>query len=165
MYKIIGADGSIYGPAAAEELRQWISEGRANARSQIQAEGSPDWRPLGTFPDFAAALAETASRMPFPLPDIARAASAKTNGMALAGFILGLLSVPSVCCCCFTPPCSVLGLIFSCIGLSQARRNPMQGGKGLAVAGIILSILGMFLLFAWLVFVVANAAFAQPGLQ
>ena len=153
MYKIIGADGRDYGPVGADELRQWISEGRANAQSQIQAEGSIDWRPLGTFPEFAADLAVSAPRTPAPLPVMAlgSAASARTNGLAVAGFILGLLSVPSLCCCCFTLPCSILGIVFSCIALSQIRRNPMQGGKGMAIAGIILSIVGLLLLAAWMI--------------
>jgi hypothetical protein len=53
MFKIIGADGQQYGPVSAEQLRQWIVEGRANAQTLIQAEGSADWKPLGQFPEFA----------------------------------------------------------------------------------------------------------------
>jgi hypothetical protein len=53
MYKIIGADGQQYGPVSAEQLRQWIVEGRANAQTLIQAEGGADWKPLGQYPEFA----------------------------------------------------------------------------------------------------------------
>jgi hypothetical protein len=53
MFKIIGADGQQYGPVSVEQLRQWIVEGRANAQTLIQAEGSADWKPLGQFPEFA----------------------------------------------------------------------------------------------------------------
>ncbi len=60
MYKIIGADGQEYGPVTAEQIRQWIGEGRANAQTRAQAEGSTDWKPLGDFPDFADALAAKA---------------------------------------------------------------------------------------------------------
>src|SRR6266404_670110 len=56
MYKIIGGDRQEYGPATADEVRQWIAEGRLNAQSQIQAEGSGEWKPLGSFAEFADAL-------------------------------------------------------------------------------------------------------------
>ena len=52
MYKIIGADGREYGPVSADQLRQWIREGRANAQTKTQAEGSTEWKPLGEFPEF-----------------------------------------------------------------------------------------------------------------
>src|ERR1041385_110292 len=52
MYKIIGADEREYGPVSAEQLRQWIAEGRANAQTRAQAEGSAEWRPLAAFPEF-----------------------------------------------------------------------------------------------------------------
>jgi hypothetical protein len=56
MYKIIGGDRREYGPATAEELRQWIAEGRLSGQSLIQLEGTGEWKPLSAFPEFAAAL-------------------------------------------------------------------------------------------------------------
>jgi hypothetical protein len=56
MYKIIGADGKEYGPISVETLRQWMAEGRANAQSRIQLEGTTEWKPLSEFPELAAAL-------------------------------------------------------------------------------------------------------------
>jgi len=53
MYKILGVDGREYGPVTAEQLRQWIREGRANAQTQAQAEGSAEWNPISSFPEFA----------------------------------------------------------------------------------------------------------------
>jgi TM2 domain-containing membrane protein YozV len=56
MYKIIGANGHEYGPVTGEQLRQWIADGRANAQTKAQAEGSTDWKPLADFPEFHAML-------------------------------------------------------------------------------------------------------------
>ncbi len=56
MYKIIGADQKEYGPIPADQIRQWIAEGRLNGQTAGQAEGSPEWRPLSEFPEFADAL-------------------------------------------------------------------------------------------------------------
>lgn len=60
-----------------------------------------------------------------------------TNEFAIVGFILSFFF-------------SILGLIFSCIGLSKSKS--MNGsGKALSIAGIIISCLTMF--FAFVVFV------------
>ena len=64
MYRIIGADGREYGPISADQLRQWITEGRANAQTRVQAEGSAEWKPLSSIPEFAEALAAKAGPPP-----------------------------------------------------------------------------------------------------
>ena len=145
MYKLIGADGKEYGPVSADQLRQWIHEGRANYETQVLAENAVEWRPLGAFGEFAAALA---SKAPQTIRPFASNASTGTNGMSIAGFILGLFSLPSCCCCFLSLPSSILGIVFSCLALSQLKANPMQGGRGLAIAGLVLSIIGLiFTLF------------------
>ena len=50
----------------------------------------------------------------------------KINGMCIAGFVLSLFF-------------SILGLIFSAIGMKQADERG-EGGKGLAIAGLVISI-------------------------
>jgi hypothetical protein len=55
MYKIIGADREEYGPVSADQIRAWLSEGRADGRTMAQAAGSTDWKPLSAFPEFEAA--------------------------------------------------------------------------------------------------------------
>jgi hypothetical protein len=67
MYKIIGADGQQYGPVTAEQLRQWITEGRANAETLAQAEGGTDWKPLGQIAEFAPQFSAATSSAPPPL--------------------------------------------------------------------------------------------------
>jgi uncharacterized protein YbjT (DUF2867 family) len=57
MYKIIGADQKEYGPVTAEQVRQWVREGRANMGTIARFEEGP-WKPLSTFPDnFSSAAA------------------------------------------------------------------------------------------------------------
>jgi hypothetical protein len=53
MYRIIGADGKEYGPITADQVRQWIAEGRANAQTRVLLEGTTEWKPLAQFPEFA----------------------------------------------------------------------------------------------------------------
>jgi GYF domain 2 len=53
MYTIIGGDQQHYGPVSTEDVRRWITEGRANAQTLVLAEGATEWRPLSAFPEFA----------------------------------------------------------------------------------------------------------------
>jgi len=53
MFRLIGADGREYGPISAEQLRQWIREGRAGGSTQIRKDGDTDWSLLSSAPEFA----------------------------------------------------------------------------------------------------------------
>ena len=64
MYKIIGADGKEYGPVTTEQLRQWIVEGRSNAQTQVQSEGSTEWISLGQLAEFANLLGPISDGQP-----------------------------------------------------------------------------------------------------
>jgi hypothetical protein len=143
MFKILGADQKDYGPVAADVIRQWIAERRLNRQSLAQAEGTAGWRPLSQFPEFAAALAEAAPPVPAIAPTESIALPSGTNGMAITSVIMGLLGIPSMCCC--VPIFSILGIAFAIVAFSQLRENPNQTGKGLAWTGLLLSIIGMLL--------------------
>jgi|SRR5579859_4608155 len=68
MYKIIGADHKEYGPVTADQIRQWIAEGRANAQTLVQREGETEWKPLSSYAEFAPALGASPSGAPPPFP-------------------------------------------------------------------------------------------------
>jgi hypothetical protein len=147
MYKITGADGRAYGPATAGQLRQWIAEGRANAQTPTLAPGAPEWKPLGALPEFAGHFAAPGPPVIGPLKPGTSPGSQwpKTNSFATAGLIFGILSVTCFCCC----PFNVLGLVFSLVGLSQINRHPeLYEGRGLAIAGLILSAASLLFGFA-----------------
>jgi hypothetical protein len=161
MYKIVGADGRIYGPVSAEQLRQWLAEGRANALTQALAEGAPEWKPLGALPEFAGYFAPPAPPVIQPLPPKASVMGPlpKTNSFATTGLVFGILSW--ACCCGF--PFNVLGLVFSLVGLSQINRHPeLHEGRGLAIAGVILSATSLLLSFGM---VLLNLALSPPSIM
>jgi prepilin-type processing-associated H-X9-DG protein len=137
MYRIIGADGREYGPVTAEQISQWLAQGRANAQSKVKSEGAADWQTLGSLAEFAADLPRPASA---PAPLIATPATApKTSGMAIASLVLGILGPLS---CGLT---ALVGLILGIISMNKIKESGGQlGGHGLALAGTIVS--GVFLL-------------------
>jgi hypothetical protein len=144
MYKIIGQDGKEYGPITAEQVRRWIAESRVDSRTPVFTDGASEWTFAGLLPEFAALFPGAAPQVPPtiapPKPGAATAGQiAKTNSFAVGGLICGILSV-TLCLCCGGIPFNVLGLIFSIVALVQIGENPqLYEGRGLAIAGIILS--------------------------
>lgn len=67
----------------------------------------------------------------------------ETNGIGVAGFVISILAIFSSCIPFVGGILWLLGLIFSAVGLT---RNP----KGLAIAGLIISLLGLILLVLWI---------------
>jgi hypothetical protein len=50
MYKMIGADSQEYGPVSAEQIRQWLAEGRVNLETKVQVEGEGEWKQVADIP-------------------------------------------------------------------------------------------------------------------
>lgn len=74
-----------------------------------------------------------------------------SSGMAIAGMVLGIASF--VACAGLTAP---LGLIFSIMGMretSPTATNP-KGGRGLAITGLVTSIIGCLVLLFVIAYVV-----------
>jgi hypothetical protein len=149
MYKIIGADQKEYGPITADQLRQWISEGRINASTKVQPEGTMGWKSVSELPEFAAALPVVApppSRPPAPMA-MATPPPAKSNKVALWAMITGIIEL--LCCCQILGPVSI---VLGVVALSQIKANPPQEGRGFAIAGIIMGVLALILLIVSIVF-------------
>ena len=67
-YIIIGGDQKEYGPVSADDVRQWIAEGRLDEKSLVKEQGEAGFRPLQEFPEFAGAFGgKTAAPGPQPL--------------------------------------------------------------------------------------------------
>jgi hypothetical protein len=149
MYKIIGADGREYGPISGEVLRQWIAEGRANAQTKVLAEGSVEWKRLEELPEFSVGAPGTA---PLPAGPIAPLPSQpRTNSLATTGLLLGVLSM-TLGLCCYGLPFNIAGIVCSIVALNQIRSDPQrERGHGVALAGLILSILSIMFAVLFLV--------------
>ena len=143
MFKLLGADQKEYGPVSADQIRQWIAQGRANGQTKAQPAESTDWKPLAEIPEFADALRAAASPAgqpsspagsPPPPPP-------KTSRLAITSLVLGCLGILT---CGIT---SLVGLILGIIALVRINKSRGQlGGQGMALAGTIVS--GAFLLLA-----------------
>jgi hypothetical protein len=140
MYKIIGADGKEYGPISADQVRQWVAEGRANAATLAASEGATDWKPLGSFPEFSLLFAASTAPATLYVPG---SAVRKTHPLAVSGLVLGIISITvGWCCCGLGLPISLVGLVLSVIALLEISKHPeAYSGKGLAIAGLVICLL------------------------
>jgi prepilin-type processing-associated H-X9-DG protein len=149
MYKIKAGDGKEYGPIAADTLRQWVNQGRANGQTPVLPEGATQWTTLGACAEFAglfpgtmAGVAGAAPGQPLP--------PAKTSGLAITSLVLGILGCTSL-----------FGLILGFIALNKINKSGGRlGGRGVALAGVIVS--GCMMVLA--VILVLPAAMLVPAL-
>jgi uncharacterized membrane protein len=76
----------------------------------------------------------------------------RTNSLATAGLVLGILSV-TFGLCCYGLPFNVAGIVCSVVALTQIRGDPQrERGHGLAVTGLVLSILSVVFAILLMVF-------------
>ena len=79
----------------------------------------------------------------------------KMNIFALIGFISSVVFFLLMLCFPYPAP---LALILSIVGLVQTSKDSSQSGKGLAIAGVILSSITSVVAFITLVFVAGTLA-------
>jgi len=166
MYKIKGQDQKEYGPVDAAQVRQWLSQGRADAQTLAQLEGTADWRPLGSFAEFAATtpppLTPPASTPPPPDNTVATIIPYR-NAPALIAYYLGIFSL--IPCVGFV--LGIAALILGIIGLKRVRQHPEAKGKVHAWIGIILGTLVVLAHVTCVIIIFAaasrNRAASGPG--
>ena len=162
MYTIRDQNNELHGPVDEETIRQWIAEGRVDAQTLIQKNESSslygrgddgeNFQTAASFPEFVDAVSgggpppigSTVS--PHQLP------TQGTNGMAIAGMVMGILSI-LVTYPCLGLPFNILGTIFSYVALGQIKTNPQQDGHGMAVAGMVCSLISIGLAVILLIIV------------
>ncbi len=133
-YKIKGTDGAEYGPVSTEELQQWVAQNRCTRESLVEVDGSGEWVPLATLPEFQDAFAA-----PPPAPALASAQGEGgvstvipyKNVPALIAYYVGVFCIICPPLLCF--PAIILGVI----GLRRVKENPEVKGTAHAWIGIL----------------------------
>jgi hypothetical protein len=83
--------------------------------------------------------------------------------MAIASLAVGVLSLPTSCCCTFFgAPLSVAAVVLGILAMSKINKEPhLYTGKPLALGGIILGALGVAVLVLSIIFGMGNAIISQ----
>ncbi len=123
------ADAAVESPAAPV----YASQGYTSANAQLPPSYSdPNY---SSQPKAAAAVA----------------APPASNGLAIAGFVCSLIFIPIG----IGVLTAIAGLVLSIMGLSSAKKLPENKGRGLAVAGTIISAIRIVLIIIILVAIIA----------
>ena len=96
-------------------------------------------------------MTQTVQPLPSPPPR-------KTCGLAIASLVLGIVSVPMMCCCGAGLVAAILAIVFGHLAIGQIRRSEGRlDGKGMAVAGLVVGYASVALQILVIIFFVASA--------
>jgi len=148
--------GAQQGPVDLATLQQLVATGQVAASEHAIPEGGTDWQPVSSLPQLAGL---SAGQMPMvnggTTNSSTRSSESRqgqgTNGLAIAGFVIALISLPFGCLWGLSLPLSVLALIFSAIAM--AGENTSQ--RGLAIAGLVISIVAIIVAVVMLIIGIA----------
>ena len=148
MYSILGANGEDIPVGSPEELHQWIMEGRVQGRTPLKFEEEGEWLPLESYAEFAAVLQAREAGLPIPHASFLKALrheAPRKSRWAIASLVLGLLGFVTF------GLSSVGGLICGVIAKGQINKsNGRLKGSGEALAGMIISLVSIVVVFAFL---------------
>lgn len=134
MFHIIGGDGKEYGPVTVEQIRAWITAGRANLDTQAKALGTDEWRRLADFAEFSS---------PDGAPPVISAPVVDTTGLASHGARTGAALINAVIYVLAITP----GLVLTTTRL--IKQNP-QITQGSFLRPADINIAGMENSIAWI---------------
>lgn len=113
MFTIIGSDGRPYGPVSLDQIRQWLSEGRATPQSLVQEEGRAEWTTVGAV--LGSPEPGASPPMAAPTPPALRTGAENRIAAGVLGILLGCLGVHK-----FVLGYAVEGIIMLAVSLSGA---------------------------------------------
>jgi len=133
MYRIVGADQKEYGPVTVEQIRDWITQGRANAQTVAKFEEGA-WKPLATFPEFATLFPATSNLPPVTPPPIGQTYSTPPLSTTPA-FGAARPDVPSylvwsiltTLCCCL--PTGIVAIVYSAQVSNKLDKGDVAGAQ------------------------------------
>jgi DNA-directed RNA polymerase subunit RPC12/RpoP len=151
---ILDRYGRLIDPKTRQIIKQDPHPVHAYAAAGERAPGilrQKDGKQMIRCPRCAGVSAITANNckgcgMPFTMEGTTLEAAGTSNGFCVASLVLGIIGLPAACA--VAPP--ILGIVFGIIGYNQVTKSGAEaGGKGMAIAGIILGAIGCVVAVIW----------------
>lgn len=111
------------------------------------------------FADYQTNFGDPAQQIyqpPFATPAVFRKPD---QTLPIISLILGVFGLVLICCYAGFP-LGAAALITGYLGMKNANNDPMQyGGRGLAVAGMVLGAIGLLISLGWIIIIIISSAF------
>jgi hypothetical protein len=133
------------GPFTENDIRAQLASGAITGDSLVWWDGLPEWTALSRSP-LASLLASpgtapavVAGAVPAPALAVGVVApgTAKTSTLALVSLITGIVGIPTFFCYGLGLALGIVAVVTGHISRGQLAKNPAEGGKGMALAGLI----------------------------
>jgi hypothetical protein len=127
------------GPISEQELLGLLKTGKVHPDTLVWKEGMPGWTPCSQIPTFGLSC-------PIPVAIMNQGdarnreshVASRTSGLAIASLVLGILWVCGIG--------ALLATVFGAVAINQiSQSNGKLTGKGMAIAGLVLGIIGLAL--------------------
>lgn len=166
------SNGQQAGPVSQEALAEMFRNGTVKSTDLVWSESLTEWTPIGKVPAFASAAPAPApadappplsAQVPVspaphsPYPHAGAVSSGRrADSLAITTFVLGLLT--PMCCGILT---GIPAIICGHIALSRISKNPDLGGKGLAIAGLVIGYIGTLFSIIYTIWVFSTGGFDE----
>jgi hypothetical protein len=119
-------------------MREMIAVGQIAGQTQVWREGMNDWRPLLAVPELCAG---------YPWLAVNPGAQvAATSGMAIASMVCGIVGLLLILVACgmLSGLTAVPGVVLGHMAMRTISRSEKPvGGRGMAIAGLVMNYLGI----------------------
>ncbi len=149
-----GSPAGQSGPVEEHQLRQKIAAGELVPETLVWRDGMSDWKRLDEVPELSAPQPQSGPYAPpqaYPgYPPGYYPPVAPTNGLAIASMVCGILGIIS---CYFGGFMGLPAVICGHLAISSIRKAPFEmGGRGMAIAGLVMGYLAILFSLCALVF-------------
>lgn len=139
-----GDNGQQTGPVDEDTVRSAIAAGQLTPQTLVWREGMPNWLPLQQVPELTGgtmlpAYSQNPYGAPYAQPYQGYVAPPGNSGLAIASMVCGIVGVIM---CYFCGLAGIAAVICGHMALNQINQAPVPiGGRGMAIAGLILGYL------------------------
>lgn len=89
---------------------------------------------------------------PFQQPQPYNGPGPKNDGFAITSMVTGIVGAVTICCYPLSFILAIIATVFGFISINKVKNsNGMLGGKGMAIAGVVLGLCVLALLAIWLI--------------
>ena len=155
-----GSSAGQSGPVEDQEIRAMISAGSIGPETLVWRDGMKDWLPLSTVPELGGQMSGPYPQHYAPAPGYYGSPVAPSSGLAIASMVCGIVGYLT---CYFVAILGIPAVICGHMALSQIKNSPVpMGGRGMAIAGLVLGYLGIAITLGLIIFFGIAIATGKP---